>query len=271
MAAFFMREVVWQLVGARTWRARQVLCDTCEPDLSERAPHVAPLQKKALSSWDSAFFYPLEASIIRYHIIMEGITMDEREWEQLLHIKTAGHDDSHSDGEHHPYEPTDYGVLERLANSGYIGKKDTLIDYGSGKGRVSFFLAYQTRCQAIGVEYDRRLWEKALANGQTAASRRRVTFVLADAVEYEVPPEGTCFFFFNPFALHTLKRVLGKLFDAHYQAPRPMRLFFYYPYEETEAFLTHHPNLVVEDVIDCRDLFDEDDDREKILVLRLRD
>ena len=103
-------------------------------------------------------------------------------------IKTAGRDDSHSDGEHHPYEPTDYGVLERLANSGYIGKKDILIDYGSGKGRVSFFLAYQTRCQAIGVEYDRRLWEKALANGQTAASRQRVTFVLADAVEYEIPP-----------------------------------------------------------------------------------
>ena len=72
-------------------------------------------------------------------------------------VKTAGRDDSHSDGEHHPYEPTDYGVLERLANSGYIGKKDTLVDYGSGKGRVSFFLAYQTRCQAIGVEYDRRL------------------------------------------------------------------------------------------------------------------
>lgn len=47
--------------------------------------------------------------------------------------------------------------------------------------------------------------------------------------------------------------------------------FFYYPYEETEAFLTHHPNLVVEDVIDCRDLFDGDDNREKILVLRLRD
>lgn len=50
-----------------------------------------------------------------------------------------------------------------------------------------------------------------------------------------------------------------------------MRLFFYYPYEETETFLTHHPNLVVEDVIDCRDLFAGDDDREKILVLRLRD
>ena len=100
---------------------------------------------------------------------------------------------------------------------------------------------------------------------------RGIRSSITAAAEYEVPPQGNRFFFFNPFALHTLKRVLGKLFDAHYQAPRPMRLFFYYPYEETEAFLTHHPNLVVEDVIDCRDLFDEDDDREKILVLRLRD
>lgn len=63
----------------------------------------------------------------------------EQEWEQVLQIKTAGRDDSRSDTEHHPYEPTDYCVLERLANSGHIRKKNTLIDYGSGKA-VSAFL-----------------------------------------------------------------------------------------------------------------------------------
>lgn len=47
----------------------------------------------------------------------------EQEWEELLGIKTSGRDDSHSDGEHHPYEPTDYCVLERLANSGLIRKR----------------------------------------------------------------------------------------------------------------------------------------------------
>lgn len=31
-------------------------------------------------------------------------------------------------------------VLERLANSGLISKKDVLLDYGCGKGRVDFFL-----------------------------------------------------------------------------------------------------------------------------------
>ncbi len=38
----------------------------------------------------------------------------EQEWEQVLQIKTTGRDDSRSDAEHHPYEPTDYCVLERL-------------------------------------------------------------------------------------------------------------------------------------------------------------
>ncbi|MDU4874285.1 MAG: SAM-dependent methyltransferase, partial [Veillonella parvula] len=34
----------------------------------------------------------------------------EQEWESVLQIKTSGRDDSHSDTEHHPYEPTDYCV-----------------------------------------------------------------------------------------------------------------------------------------------------------------
>ena len=43
--------------------------------------------------------------------------MDEQEWEHILQIKTAGRDDSHSDGEHHPYEPTDYAVLEQIGRA----------------------------------------------------------------------------------------------------------------------------------------------------------
>ena len=180
--------------------------------------------------------------------------MNEQAWERLLNIKTAGRDDSQFDGEHHPYEPTDYAVLERLISTGYIGKHNVLIDYGSGKGRVSFFLAHETRCRCIGVEFDERLWERSLANQKTAVVGKRVEFIHDDAVTFKVPKEADCCFFFNPFALHTLKRVLANIFDSVYQEPRRMRFFFYYSYEETEAFLLNHVNLQVEDVLDCRDL-----------------
>lgn len=150
----------------------------------------------------------------------------EQEWESVLQIKTSGRDDSRSDTEHHPYEPTDYCVLERLANSGHIRKKNTLIDYGSGKGRVSIFMAYQTGCHSIGIEYDERLYEKALINGESPATRNRVSFVLGDAALYELPDQADRCFFFNPFALHTIKRVLGNIFDSLYHNPREIKLFF---------------------------------------------
>ena len=76
----------------------------------------------------------------------------ETRWDKLLKIKTSGRDDSRSDQYRYPYEPTPYSVLERLANSGYIRKKNVLLDYGCGKGRVELFMTYQTRCHAIGIE-----------------------------------------------------------------------------------------------------------------------
>lgn len=80
------------------------------------------------------------------------MTDKEQEWDKLLRIKTTGRDDSHADTYKYPYEPTPYAVLERLANSGLLTKKDVLLDYGSGKGRVEFFLSWQIRCKTIGIE-----------------------------------------------------------------------------------------------------------------------
>ena len=153
-----------------------------------------------------------------------------------------------------------------MANSGHIYKKNTLIDYGSGKGRVSIFMAYQTGCHSIGIEYDERLYEKALINGESLAARNRVSFVHGDAALYKLPAQADRCFFFNPFALHTIKRVLGNIFDSLYHHPREIKLFFYYVNEEVENFLNNHVRLEQEEPIDCSDLFEESDAKERILV-----
>ena len=213
----------------------------------------------------------IDKNIIYIYMIDRGyITMtSEQEWEQVLQIKTTGRDDSRSDAEHHPYEPTDYYVLERLANSGYITKQNTLIDYGSGKGRVSIFMANQTRCHSIGIEYDERLYERAIVNGESPAAKNRVSFILGDAATYTLPDNADRCFFFNPFALHTIKRVLGNIFDSLYHHPREILLFFYYVNEEVENFLNNHVRLEAEESIQCGDLFQERDEKERILVYKV--
>ena len=115
--------------------------------------------------------------------------MDEDKWDRLLKIRTAGRDDSQADQYRYPYEPTPYSVLERLANSGYIRKGNTLLDYGCGKGRVDFFLSWQTGCRTIGVEYDERIFDRARDNARTAVRAERTAFELADAEHFPVPEQ----------------------------------------------------------------------------------
>lgn len=195
--------------------------------------------------------------------------LDEKSWDKLLNIKTSGRDTTNADTFHYPYEPTDYCVLERLASSGYIGKKNILIDYGCGKGRVDFFLSYQTRCNTIGIEYDKRIYDAAVRNHATAVSSGRVTLELANAEQYIVPEQADRFYFFNPFSVPILQKVLERIKESYYANMREMYFFFYYPSEEYVAYLMTVDELEFVDEIDCADLFKQNNERERILIFQI--
>lgn len=195
--------------------------------------------------------------------------MNEEKWDRLLHIRTSGRDDSHSDQYRYPYEPTPYSVLERLANSGYIRKGNTLLDYGCGKGRVDFFLSWQTRCRSIGVEYDERIYEKALENQKTAVSSERTVFKAENAEQFAVPVEVDRIYFFNPFSVEILQKVISRIRESYYEVPREILMFFYYPSDEYLSFLMTVDELIFADELDCTDLFDGKDKRERIMIFRL--
>lgn len=195
--------------------------------------------------------------------------MSEQNWDKLLKIKTSGRDDSHSDQYRFPYEPTPYNVLERLANSGQIRKDDILLDYGTGKGRVCFYLSYQTRCATMGIEYDERIYKAAEENRNHAVSGRRTSFVMTAAEEFPVPADVTGCYFFNPFSIEILQKVLARIQESYYENPRKIKLYFYYPSDEYVSYLMTQEYLMFEDEIDCRDLFGGMDNREKILIFQI--
>lgn len=194
---------------------------------------------------------------------------NEKAWDKLIKIKTTGRDDTRSDQYRYPYEPTPYLVLERLANSGLLRKNDVLLDYGCGKGRVDFFISFQTRSKTIGIEYDERIYAGARENQKTAISADRVCFLKHNAEDYEVPSEVNRFYFFNPFSVEILRKVMARIIKSYYLDPRRILLFFYYPSDEYISYLMTIDELEFMDEIDCRDLFHEDNQRERIMIFQI--
>ena len=196
--------------------------------------------------------------------------MDNQEstWDQLLQIKTEGRDDTKADAYHHPYEPTPYCVLERLADSGLLEENDVVLDYGCGKGRVGFFLSYRKGAKTIGIEYDEQIYQAALENKKTAISK--ADFVLARAETYAVPENVTGCYFFNPFSVEILHKAMARILESWYEVPREVFLFFYYPSDEYISYLMTVDELEFYDEIECDDLFGGDL-RERIMIFQLPD
>ena len=155
----------------------------------------------------------------------------ENELDKFMKIKTSGRDASNSNYLNFPYEATPYSVLQELANSGHITKKDLIVDFGSGKGRVDFYLAYATKAKMIGIEYDSRLYNTSLENKKTGISSNKVEFI----------------------------------------NNRVVKLFFYYPSKEYIEYLNNDENIAHLEDIDCRHLFNNEDQKEYIKIYMINE
>lgn len=196
--------------------------------------------------------------------------MKDDRFEKKLNIATGAANHEKDDANHSRYEPTSYAVLERLAGSGYVGRGDVLIDYGCGKGRVGFYMSHATGCRSIGVEYDPRLCAAAAENLERFAGPRELVTIVCENAETFEPREANCFYFFNPFSVKILMSVLGRIYGAYYEEPRPMKLFFYYALDEYLAYLMTDDMMQYAGEIDCRDIFHNEDEKEKILVFEIK-
>ena len=94
---------------------------------------------------------------------------------------------------------------------------------------------------------------------------------MGNAENYVLPEEVDRVFFFNPFSVEILRKVLAKIEDSYYENPREIQLFFYYPSDEYISELMTVDILSFVDEIDCRDLFDGENPRERIMVLHIRE
>lgn len=131
------------------------------------------------------------------------------------------------------YQPTRVGaVLEALRVLELDLPRWTLLDLGSGKGRIPLLGAAIGFRRSIGVEVRHDLHEVALHN--LASCRRRgllsgqCSFIRANVADVAIPTDATLLFAFNPFGARTLAGVLGGLCDAR-DAGHESRLLYVNP------------------------------------------
>ena len=191
--------------------------------------------------------------------------------DKTLHIQT---DFIQQDGKdtfyNHRYEPTPYDVLDNLFSVFAPEPDSCLVDYGCGPGRLNFYVEKRFGLSSIGVEYAREFYEKALDNLASYKGRKeRITFCHCKAQDYIVPSCAGYFYFFNPFSLELLKKVIARILNSYYENRRTVKLFFYYPSDEYIAYLMTVEELLFSDEIDCRDLFDGNNVREKIVIFEI--
>jgi cyclopropane fatty-acyl-phospholipid synthase-like methyltransferase len=109
-----------------------------------------------------------------------------------------------------------------LGGGGY--SQYTLIDMGSGKGRVLFVAAEYPFRKVMGVEFSNALHDEAVANLKRYKFPRRrcadIEPVHADAREFEFPNDNLVIYLFNPFGPEVMERMLENLERSLKENPR---------------------------------------------------
>ena len=123
-----------------------------------------------------------------------------------------------------------------------MNEDDVVVDYGCGKGRISFFINDQIGCKVIGIDHSERLLEMANRNLERYGGDGNIVFIHSKAEEF-IPDEANRFYFFNPFSTKIFRQVLRRIEESYKRKPREILVFFYYSTIEYKLYLPTEPRL----------------------------
>lgn len=133
-----------------------------------------------------------------------------------------------------PYEAAEWSTLRRALPRRSVSPDDVFVDLGSGMGRAVVMAAAYPFRRVIGVELSPRLHEIATANVEHGRFKRRcseIELVNGDALTYELPPDASVVFLYNPFQGEVFAAAMRRLFASYDRAPRRLRIVYRNPVE----------------------------------------
>lgn len=201
----------------------------------------------------------------------KGNRMGEIRFDKKLAIKTMGIKEwDEGSPLYHRCEPTPYSALEQLFRHYTLDKTDALVDFGSGKGRVAFYIHHRFHIPVVGIEAQYDVLIEALENKRRYKLRSKnkhtpITFEYGLAEHYQIKPQENKFFFFNPFSAEIFRDVLENITASLRSATREADVILYYPMPKYKKYMKNNPHFELHNKIMVPKT---DDRREKFIIYR---
>ena len=149
------------------------------------------------------------------------------------------------------YDATPYEVLNRMIEEYPFSDQDCFADFGCGKGRVVCFAANNGCCNAVGIEFNKKLYGILLDNISKTQCRDNIRTFNQKAETWEIDRNLNKCFFYNPFYLKYFVKVYNNV--IRYSRSKNILFFLYDAASEYLRFLNSQKNVVFEKCIKCGD------------------
>lgn len=196
----------------------------------------------------------------------------ERTYDSNLNIKTTGiREWKDPNVPFNRCESTPYHSLNQLFKSYRIKKTDQIVDFGVGRGRVTFYIHNTFHVPVTGIEVNDLTYDEVVKNKKTYRLQAKhikapINIEYGLAEHYGVKDTDNIFYFFNPFSIGIFKTVVKNIIESVTEQKRTVDIILYYPLDEYKDFLKKETSFVLMNKIYVPERKDK---KEKFLIYRL--
>jgi len=145
------------------------------------------------------------------------------------------------------YEAVSFYMLENLLSAFQkVSALTSIIDLGSGKGRVLMVARHFGFTNITGIDFAKELCEQAIANmkeKETEFPDVKWKVINENVENYDISSRDSVFFMFNPFTEVVLKSFLEKLDKSCHEFPRS--IYFLYASPQYQKLLLDNGYAII--------------------------
>ena len=181
-------------------------------------------------------------SLIYIFVLVFRRIDENKRYDKRLGVSTTGVRSWDNSKVYNRTESTPYSALRSLVKEYKVNSDDSIVDFGSGKGRVAIFLHNKYRVAVTGIEANELTYDEAVENVKSYCDKfsyidHELKVEKEYAEEYAIKERENKFFFFNPFDVSIFEKVIDNIVVNSNDLNKEVEVILYFPIDEYVAYL----------------------------------